>query len=465
METTAMQGLLCRMSQELGEQFLREAETYGPAWGRLCDAAVAEWLRQLGLQTVRYMLETTVAEAVAQHQAAGLSRKRAPSIRDNTIFGPVRLASPSLWHAELGSAKPLRELGVTRDGRSEAVERALSDFGGECSFERAADRFAEHYHDQLNHSTADRVTKQAGQAAQTYLAQRLQAVTDDIEAAETVLVEADGCLIRTGTFRAESTSPSRMSIGEAALSAESTGPTIPTLLPDASVRDVPRQKDVEWTEVRVGLARPLDEERTAEKLFVGKVASYPDLMTDLVDAAGLVGLTATSRVVAVADGANGLREAFERQFADWEFQFILDTQHLKDHLYDVAEALDVEAAQRKTWITPWVDRLSAGATDEVLADLAELFEQTGEVKIETLTGYLERFGDAVCYDAFRRAGWPVGSGEVESAHKSVPQQRLKLPGACWHPDSLNPMMALRVVRANGWWDDFWDDRTAQLLAA
>jgi len=125
----------------------------------------------------------------------------------------------------------------------------------------------------------------------------------------------------------------------------------------------------------------------------------------------------------------------------------------------------VDAVQRKAWITPWFDRLSAGAVDDVMTDLTKLAEQTGEAKIETLMGYLARFGDAVCYDAFRRAGWPVGSGEVESAHKSVPQQRLKLPGACWHPDSLNPMMALRVVRANGWWDDFWDDRTAQLLAA
>jgi hypothetical protein len=465
METTTMQGLICRMSQELGAQLLREVEQAGPAWGRLCDAEVAEWLRELGLQTVQYMLETTVVEAVVQHQAAGLSLKRAPHIRYNTIFGPVRLDSPYLWHAEYGSAKPLRALGVTRDGRSEAVERALSDFGSEGSFERAADRFAEHYHYPLSHSTADRVTKQAGQAAQAYLGQRLQAATDDIEAAETVLVEADGCLIRTGTFRREAALPSRIAIGEAALAVESLGPTVPTLLPEGPVRDGPRQKDIEWTEVRVGLARPLDEDRSAEKLFVGKVASYPDLMTDLKDAAGLVGLTDTSQVVAVADGANGLREAFERQFAGWDVQFILDTQHLKDHLYEVAEALNVEAVQRKAWITPWFDRLSAGAVEDVMTDLTKLSDQTGEAKIATLMGYLARFGDAVCYDAFRRAGWPVGSGEVESAHKSVPQQRLKLPGACWHPDSLNPMMALRVVRANGWWDDFWDDRTAQLLAA
>jgi hypothetical protein len=68
-----------------------------------------------------------------------------------------------------------------------------------------------------------------------------------------------------------------------------------------------------------------------------------------------------------------------------------------------------------------------------MADLTELFQQTGEAKIETLMGYVERFADAVCYDAFRRAGFPVGSGEIESAHKSLPQQRLKLPGACCIP--------------------------------
>jgi hypothetical protein len=32
---------------------------------------------------------------------------------------------------------------------------------------------------------------------------------------------------------------------------------------------------------------------------------------------------------------------------------------------------------------------------------------------------------------------------------------MKIPGAIWHPDTVNPMLALRVIRANDWWDDFW----------
>ncbi len=49
----------------------------------------------------------------------------------------------------------------------------------------------------------------------------------------------------------------------------------------------------------------------------------------------------------------------------------------------------------------------------------------------------------------------MASGEVESAHRVIPHKRLKLPGAWWHPGNVNPMLALRVLRANEWWADFW----------
>jgi TCP-1/cpn60 chaperonin family len=62
------------------------------------------------------------------------------------------------------------------------------------------------------------------------------------------------------------------------------------------------------------------------------------------------------------------------------------------------------------------------------------------------------------YGAYHERGWPLGSGEVESAHRYVLQERLKIAGACWNPDNVNPMLALRVVRANNWWDAFWQWR-------
>jgi hypothetical protein len=69
------------------------------------------------------------------------------------------------------------------------------------------------------------------------------------------------------------------------------------------------------------------------------------------------------------------------------------------------------------------------------------------------------------YDKFKTLGYPIGSGEIESAHKSIPQKRLKIPGASWKADSIDPMLALRILRANDWWDDFWNQRTEELMAA
>jgi hypothetical protein len=35
------------------------------------------------------------------------------------------------------------------------------------------------------------------------------------------------------------------------------------------------------------------------------------------------------------------------------------------------------------------------------------------------------------------------------------QIRLKMAGAWWKVENLEKMLALRVLRANGGWDDYW----------
>ena len=45
-------------------------------------------------------------------------------------------------------------------------------------------------------------------------------------------------------------------------------------------------------------------------------------------------------------------------------------------------------------------------------------------------------------------GLPIGSGEIESAHRHVIQARLKRPGSWWNAANAQSMLALRVNRAN-----------------
>ena len=59
------------------------------------------------------------------------------------------------------------------------------------------------------------------------------------------------------------------------------------------------------------------------------------------------------------------------------------------------------------------------------------------------------------YRSAQNQGLPIGSGEVESAHRYVLQKRLKIAGAWWDIDQAKSMIALRVKRANQLWDQYW----------
>ncbi|WP_148278085.1 hypothetical protein [Desulfobacula toluolica] len=90
-----------------------------------------------------------------------------------------------------------------------------------------------------------------------------------------------------------------------------------------------------------------------------------------------------------------------------------------------------------------------------MKELEEQYEKNQNNRLKRLIGYIKRFYDSLNYENFKSMGYPIGSGEIESAHKSVPQKRLKIPGATWSPNSINPMLDLRILRANDWWNEFW----------
>ena len=79
-----------------------------------------------------------------------------------------------------------------------------------------------------------------------------------------------------------------------------------------------------------------------------------------------------------------------------------------------------------------------------------------EHPLRRLAGYLEKRQGRLDYAAARQEGLPIGSGAVEGGHRHVIQARLKLPGAWWKEETVNPMLALRSLRANSCWPAFWN---------
>src|SRR5260221_14318676 len=65
------------------------------------------------------------------------------------------------------------------------------------------------------------------------------------------------------------------------------------------------------------------------------------------------------------------------------------------------------------------------------------------------------------YPSYQQAGWPIGSGSVESANKLVVEARLKGAGMRWQRLNVNPMLVLRNAGCNGRWTQTWASSRAQ----
>ncbi|OQX00859.1 MAG: hypothetical protein BWK80_61130 [Desulfobacteraceae bacterium IS3] len=59
------------------------------------------------------------------------------------------------------------------------------------------------------------------------------------------------------------------------------------------------------------------------------------------------------------------------------------------------------------------------------------------------------------YKEAQENGLPIGSGEIESAHRYIIQKRLKIAGAWWKEKNAQNILSLRVLRANGDWESYW----------
>ena len=437
------------------------------------EELAAEVGMSLSLGMVKDFVEVRAEQALAGRERCGCGRLKAvlryTTWPRKTPFGVVAVRDVYTYCRECKEAeRPLCAwLGTASETWSLLVQEAAVDLASDESCAKAVAKLARHHPGvEMGRTTALRFLHTHGRRARAFIDTKLAAAraliaqpdcqqashSDELE------VEYDGGMIPVATLE-----PIEVPPGEE-----------PELTP---VRGLPKRRKVcRFEEVKAGLVQKPGE---VDRLYsLRPTGGLEPAFDDLLGLAVLKGWTEDTQVRGIADGARYIRTRMGEAFHASAFQFILDRPHCKEHLSNAGAALERQgggAAQE--WAQQAITRLENGQVHEVVAELRAAWEASGEDEesrdddLRVEANYFEHNADSVAYADYREQGWSTASSEVESCHNSIVQPRMKIGGAWWHPDGVDDVLALRMLRANGWWDTYWAEqrqewrRRAEVLRA
>jgi hypothetical protein len=231
-----------------------------------------------------------------------------------------------------------------------------------------------------------------------------------------------------------------------------------------------------WKEDKVGVvyeAVPSPEEPGREyagpaplrRAITATMENWDTLGDHLSALADRRGYARAKDKVCLSDGAGSLASQRERCFAD--AVFILDHAHAVEHLHQTAQAAFGAGAKADAWWDSQKDRLWNGRLTPLLAEIARLSRRAGAPPkkasetdprrlLANNLSYFKTHRQGMDYPTFRKNGWPIGSGIVESVIKQL-GRRLKGTEKHWAVSGAEATLQVmtRLLSEDGSWNDFW----------
>lgn len=185
--------------------------------------------------------------------------------------------------------------------------------------------------------------------------------------------------------------------------------------------------------------------------------ALPELGLQLRRQAAQVGMEQAERWIALSDGGNGLENWFDVNFP--LAVKILDFRHASEYLADFAKKYRPENAD--TLLSAWCHMMKHEGGAAVLKVLEALAvdELSAEARAEheRASHYLRNNLERMNYPHYLRQGWQIASGAVESACKTVVNQRLNMGGMRWGEPGSDSVCHLRALYRSDpdQWDAYW----------
>jgi Uncharacterised protein family (UPF0236) len=177
---------------------------------------------------------------------------------------------------------------------------------------------------------------------------------------------------------------------------------------------------------------------------LGHSKDFTRQMDTLIDSYGRL----DNRLIFISDGAtwikNWISDAFPKAIS------ILDYYHACEHLHLFTSNYFTDKAKEKRWVEKQKELLMGSGVLTVIKNIKTLAGQNQEA--QKLIAYYQGNVERMDYKSYQKMGCGIiGSGAIESAHRTVVQKRMKQSGQRWSIEGAQHMLNLRVVRKNLQW--------------
>ena len=152
-------------------------------------------------------------------------------------------------------------------------------------------------------------------------------------------------------------------------------------------------------------------------------------------------------LVFISDGARWRRQLMEKTCP--QATLIVDLYHAMEHIGQAGKAGLGTGQAAADWFDKQHKLLLESKLDEVLANLQQL--KIAPALRHSVGAYLQANRDRMHYQSYRERGLLIGSGAIESAHRTVRQRRLKRAGQRWSNNGAQRVLTLRVYAMSNRW--------------
>lgn len=409
-----------------------------------------------------------------------LRHQRSHTRQIESVFGRVRLSRTGFGGRGLDCLHPLdAALNLPPTLHSHTVERVVAESAAKESFDEVLKTLDSYTGAKVSKRQAEEITRRVAQDFNAFYEQeRGGSVAPAAETGWVLVVTADGKGVpmikrdlRPATQAAAETRlprlAHRLSKGE-----KKGFKRMATVAAVYTIEEWPRRPEqiVRELEAKLREVSPRPRPRPQEKRVWASLVQPPEeIIAQAFEEAERRDPEKTKQWVALSDG-NELQLGLLLVAAEHyqvKLTIILDLIHVLEYLWRAARVFYKEGDKRaEFWVSERLLAILEGRSSQVAAGIrrsATLLKlgRQARLPIDKCADYLLKYRDFLRYDQYLAAGYPIATGVIEGACRSLVKDRMEVTGARWSMAGAEAVLQLRALRASGDFESYWKFHLAQ----